>query len=69
MFETKYIIKSSQVDPSLTLTYRGLLEICEYMGMEDLINIGFPYDETSKKGYAWVIAKFSFNINYLPKYR
>ena len=69
MFKSNYTIKSSQVDPSKTLNYKGLLEICEYMGMEDLIKIGFPYDETLEKGYSWVVAKFSFNIYKLPKYR
>lgn len=69
MFKTKYIVNSTQVDPREELTYRGLLEICEYMGMEDLNVLGFPYEKTLKDGLAWVVASFSFNIYRLPKYK
>lgn len=68
MFQKKYIISSSDVDPFLDLRLSCLMRILQDIAIEDAERLGVGKSKTIDKGMFWIVARYSISLFKAPKY-
>ena len=68
MYSEKFLISSNDVDPFLDLSIPALFRLLQAIATTGVASIGAGKEETTDKGYLWVLTRMSVRINKMPRY-
>ena len=68
MYSEKFLISSNEVDPFLDLSIPGLFRLLQAVATTGVASIGAGKEETTDKGYLWVLTRMKVKIAKMPRY-
>ena len=68
MYSEKILIDSNEVDPFLDLSIPGLFRLLQAIAGAGVEAIGAGKEETTDKGYMWVLTRMDVEISKMPRY-
>lgn len=68
MHSERFLISSNEVDPFLRLSIPSLFRLLQAIATSGVAEIGAGKEETTDKGYLWVITRMQVEIERLPSY-
>ncbi len=68
MYTETFLVSSNDVDPFLDLSIPSLFRFLQAIATTGVAAIGAGKEETTDKGFMWVLTRMSVHINKLPRY-
>ncbi len=68
MYSEKFLIDSNEVDPFLDLSIPGLFRLLQAIAGTGAEAIGTGKEETTDKGFMWVLTRMDVEISKMPRY-
>lgn len=68
MYSEKFLIGSNEVDPFLDLSIPSLFRLLQAVATTGVASIGAGKEETTDKGYLWVLTRMRVEISKMPRY-
>ena len=68
MYSEKFLIGSNEVDPFLDLSIPSLFRLLQAIATTGVASIGAGKEETTDKGYLWVLTRMEVKITKMPRY-